>query len=505
MSNENNKSISDIMNFATAFQQSQKGSGDLEQNVNDSIERIKVSAKDSVALKDEYGNSLTATGTKDKIETFTNYGFSNDTLNWTLWTALYNDSWVFKRAIDKPSQDCVRTGITLSGNVDKKNVYKDLKKFRFDLIQILQWGALYGGSVGVVMLDNLKDEDYSKPLNVDKLKKSKAIKLYVTDRWYGVGVISADTVTDMTSLDFGKPKMYDITFADGHSMRVHHDYILRYEHRIAPKLIKTGQLQGWGYAEGAHIINELSRDDKLKSAIHSLVNKALIEVVKMSGMRGVFMGADSDNEQQLRKRLEMVNWARTFNSLTLLDKDDDYQQNEFSGLSGLSDLLEKNMWLVSAALEMQGVLYGDLKQGFSNDEDALERYDETILNRCDSYYRPVVEKLVWLLYKKYDINEPVEFTFNSLQLKKHDKEQMESLKAFIDLLSSLLGDGVIDGQQYARILQTYNKDGIIDFSFTDEELNNIKKNEEESFEGIDLDNLTEEKTEKKTKLFGKKN
>ena len=82
---------------------------------------------------------------------------------------------------------------------------------------------------------------------------------------------------------------------------------------------------------------------------------------------------------------------------------------------------------------------------------------------------------------------------------------MESLKDFIDLLSSLLGDGVIDGQQYARILQTYNKDGIIDFSFTEEELNNIKKNEEESFEGIDLDNLTEEKTEKKTKLFGKKN
>lgn len=61
----------------------------------------------------------------------------------------------------------------------------------------------------------------------------------------------------------------------------------------------------------------------------------------------------------------MVNWGRNFNSLTFLDKDDEYQQNTYSGLAGLSDLLEKNMWLISAALEMQGVLYGDLKQGFS--------------------------------------------------------------------------------------------------------------------------------------------
>ena len=81
--------------------------------------------------------------------------------------------------------------------------------------------------------------------------------------------------------------------------------MLRYENRTAPQLIKCGQLQGWGYAEGSHILNELSRDDQLKSAITSLVNKSLIEVVKMSGMRGVFMGADKGNEEQLTKRLEI--------------------------------------------------------------------------------------------------------------------------------------------------------------------------------------------------------
>ena len=484
------KSISDLLQFTNVISNNKNFSGELEQNVKKTTDNIQKIIKDSVAINDQYGNTLTSTGSSDKVETFTTYGFDNDTLNWTLWTALYNDSWVFKRAIDKPSQDCVRCGITLNGSQDKTRVYDVLSLFRNDLIQLLQWGSLYGGSVGVLMFDNFNDNDYSKSLDIQKLKSAKSMRMYVTDRWYGVGVINSDTVTDMNNIDFGKPKYYSITFADGHTITVHHDYVLRYEHRIAPKLIKTGQLQGWGYAEGAHIINELSRDDKLKSSIQSLINKSLIEVVKMSGMRGVFMGADSDNETQLRKRLEMVNWARNFNSLTLLDKDDDYSQAQFSGLAGLSDLLEKNMWLISAALEMQGVLFGDLKNGFSTDEDALERYDETILNRCESYYRPVLTKLILILYKKFDITDTVSYTFNSLQYKKHDKEKMEALKFYIDLLSQLLTDGIIDSQKYAKLLQQYSETGEVNFSFSDDELVKIKSDEESEMENIDLDNLT---------------
>lgn len=442
-----------------------------------------------ISLNDAYGNSLTSTGTDDKVQSFTNYGFSNDTLNWPLWLALYNDSWVFRRAIDKPSVDTVRCGITLTLKDSKKKdlVLKDLKKYRSDLINLLQWGALFGGSVAICMFDNLKDEDYSKPLNAVKIRNSKAMRMYVTDRWYGVSTVNDDTVTSMKSLDFGKPKMYRISFADGKTIDVHCSYVLRYEHRTAPKLVKNGQLQGWGYAEGAHILNELSRDDQLKASIQSLINKALIEVIKMSGMRGVFMGQDTESENQLRKRLEMVNWGRTYNSLTFLDKEDEYQEHGFTGLTGLADLLEQNMWLISAALEMQGVLYGDLKQGFSNDTDALERYDETILNRADNYYRPVLEKLLSILYKKYDINEPIEFEFNSLLIKKHDAERMDGLQKFQQLLSGLLADGVLTAVKYAKIIQNFIDKNEINFGFDDEYLKEIENNIKEEMENIDLD------------------
>lgn len=458
------------------------------------VEKLKDELKDSevlrASLKDEYGNSLLSIGNDDKVATFTNYGFDNSTLNYLLWLALYNDSWVFKRAIDKPAQDCIRCGVTLNSHgEDVSEIDRLLRSYRPDLTQLLMWGALFGGSIACMMFNNISDEEYAHPMDYEKIRQSKIMKMYVVDRWYGVSPTYDDVVSNMNDIDFGKPKYYDVTFADGHTMRLHHSYVLRYEHRTAPKLIKNGQLQGWGYAEGSHIINELSRDDKLKASIQSLIDKSLIEVIKMSGMRGIFMGADKENQEQLTKRLEMVNWGRNFNSLTFLDSDDEYQQNTYSGLTGLSDLLEKNMWLIASSLEMQGILFGDLKGGFSNDTEALERYDEVIQCRNESYTRPIYEKLINVLYKMKGINEKVDFEFNSLLIKQHDEQKVVNLTSFSTLLTELLNNGVINLKQYAKSLQTYIATNKVDLYITDEDIEKLDDKMEEELEGIDLDTM----------------
>lgn len=439
----------------------------FEDALNDHRASIIDRAKQSVVINDEYGNSLLAVGNKDKVDQFNNYTFENDTLNWALWLALYNDSWVFRRAIDKPAQDMVRAGVSLSGEGDKTNVYRLLKAHRDNFIQLLQWGALFGGSVACMMFDNVKEEEYAKAMRVDQLRKSKKMTMYITDRWYGLQP-SPNTVTNMRDIDYGKPASYKVTLANGHQVKFHHSWVLRYEHRNAPPFIKRGMLQNWGYAEGAHIINELCRDEKLKSSIQSLVNKALIEVIKMDGMRGIFMGADKENQEQLKKRLEMVNWGRDFNSLTFLDTNDEYQMNGFSGLAGLADILQQNMWLISSALEMQGVLFGDLKNGFSVDSTALERYDDTINGRCETYLRPVYEKFLRVCYNMLGIRESVEFTFNSLLTREKTEKQVEDLGRFQTLCSSMLSDGIITPVQYAKAMQTYAANGTIDFGFDDD-------------------------------------
>ena len=394
----------------------QKASSDVESQLTTNIKETANAIKASFG--DAYENLLNGTGAQDKNLAFTKYIMTNNTLNYMLWLTMYNDSWVFRTAIDRPARDEIRAGISISNNSikedDKKSIMDFYQSKSSDLIDILKWGALFGGSIGVVMFDTLKDEDYSKPMsqNLSKIKNFKSIRIYTTDRWFGVSSSDA-TVKSMNSLDFGKPTSYNITFANGTSLKVHHDYILRYEHRNAPKLLKTGLLQGWGYAEGAHIIQELVRDDQLKADVLSLVNKSLIEVIKMDGMKGLFMSSDSKVQEQLNKRLEMVNWGRNFNSLTFLDTNDAYETGGFSNFSGLSDLLEKNLWLVAAALEMQGVLFGELKGGLSNESDAYERYAEVILSRCEELVRPVVTKLLTIYYKAKGYTVKPKFSFNS--------------------------------------------------------------------------------------------
>lgn len=438
------------------------------------VEKIVDSANHSIMVNDHYRNTLTSTGTADKVESFTSYGFNNDSLNWPLWLALYNDSWVFRRAIDKPAQDEITCGITIHGKSDYSKVYDLFERNKDKLIDILKWGALFGGSIGVLLFENISDEEMSQPLSLEKIK-GKRFKIYVTDRWYGVSS-SYETVENMSDIDFGKPAMYNISFADGKTYNVHHSYVLRYEHRNAPQLIKTGQLQGWGYAEGAHILNELSRDDQLKSAITSLVNKSLIEVIKMSGMRGVFMGTDAGNEEQLRKRLEMVNWARSYNSLTLLDKDDDYIQHQFSGLNGLSQLLEINMWLIAAALEMQGVLFGDLKGGLSQESDAFHRYAITIKNRCNSLARPVLQKFLQICFAVCDIDERVKFDFDSLEKDVELNAKIESMKNFTGYIQNLLDSQLIDKFSAISAIENYITNGTINIQF-DKDFKDVVKTE----------------------------
>ena len=450
----------------------------IQTGLKDHRDAITGMIKDSKPFKDGYSNTLTSSGDANMVETFTNYGLDNSPLNYPLWTALYNDSWTFKRAIDKPAQDEVNCGFILQGDADFSKVYKQYDTDKKILTELLQWGALYGGAIGIFMFDGIKDEEYAHPINKTKIKGRK-FKIYVTDRWYGCSCTTDKTVTNMKDIDFGLPMYYNVTFANGKSFKIHHSWVLRYEHRTAPRLIKNGMLQGWGYPEGCHILNELSRDDKLKSAIQSLIDKSLIEVVKMKGMRGVFMGTlNKQNQEQLTARLEMVNWARNFNSLTLLDSSDEYSMNTFSGISGLSEMLEKNMWLISAALEMQGILYGDLRGGFSQASDDMDRYATTIKNRCDHYFRPVLKKYLKIVFIANDIKEDVDFDFKYINQVKQNVDISDAISKFTSTIQSMLNSGFISKYQGARALKEFINDQRVNIAIDEEYLNKLKFEEQ---------------------------
>ena len=102
MSEENkNYSNSKVIAMIKEIQLKDSERKTLEDSSEEKIEKLVDLGNSSEAMKssihDHYGNTLSSIGTDDKVQSFTNYGFSNDTLNWPLWLALYNDSCGFKR------------------------------------------------------------------------------------------------------------------------------------------------------------------------------------------------------------------------------------------------------------------------------------------------------------------------------------------------------------------------------------------------------------------------
>lgn len=433
-------------------------------------------------IKDSYTNSVLGIGNADHLEQFSDYTFENTSLNWFLWLALYNESWVFRRVIDKPSQDMIRPGISLKGTEDFSKVYQALDLLKPDLINALKWSKLFGGSVMVLLFKGISFEDMESPIydKWSKIENTKYVKSYVTDRWFGCNPSIDDIVSNLSNDDFGLPKYYDIQFADGTTHKIHHSWVLRFENRGAPNLIKTGMLQGWGYAEGQHIFHELSRDEKLKNSIQSLVDKSLIEVIQMPGMTGIFMGAESGNKKLLEARLNMVNWGRNFNSLTFLDKDDVYQQHTFSGVNGLADLLEINMRQIAAAVEMPNVLFGDLSNGFTSDDQALERYDEKIQNDNETYLRKPLTKLIKILYKIYGIgSKSYAFSFNSIIAEKKNQKRLDDINSLIDTCKKLVDEGVMSTDDEAKTIMEFINTDSVNFQFTNKNKYALEKANEE--------------------------
>ena len=138
----------------------------LEDQLGDTLDNIRQVAGKSapVTVADHFGNIITSTGTDDKIASFNTYGFDNDTLNWTLWMALYNDSWVFRRAIDKPSQDEINCGISIHGDKDYSKIYK-----AYDSVCIISIDDEFFKRITVYTVKKIKDEESHRVMYFDDI------------------------------------------------------------------------------------------------------------------------------------------------------------------------------------------------------------------------------------------------------------------------------------------------------------------------------------------------
>src|SRR5690606_30549322 len=181
-------------------------------------------------------------------------------------------------------------------------------------------------------------------------------------------------------------------------------------------------------------------DEKIKSMISSLLSKYNLEIVKSSGMKAYMTGRlTKEMESNLDRKLEMINRYRHFNSMMFLDKDDDYQRLDGSGVGQLYNLIDSEARSVAGAANMpQVLLYGDQQKGLSgNAWDDLRMWEDHLQSERNAKLRKPIEKIsTWILKWMQVEYTDFEIKFNS-SLPKTMNEKIEEARSLIDLYTQL--------------------------------------------------------------------
>ena len=423
---------------------------------------------------DAYSNNALLIGQADTFSNFDQYNLNMMLYAWPMWTSLYTSSWAFAKIIDRTGSDMIRNGwkisvtpdrtyefINLKGKMYRKDitpeydmtkVYKKQSAIISHIVNAVKWMLLYGGSV-VCLLDNSIEDIREYENELTDLPKGTKLNFIVADRWQGV-VASSEMVTDDESPDFNTPKYYSVRTPGGEFYRFHHTRVARFVNGELPAFLRT-MLMGWGLPIGTRIYNEITRDEKIKNMITSLLSKYNLEIVQTSGMKAYMHGElTPEMEANLDYKLAMINRYRHFNSMMFLDKDDAYQRLD-GNVGGLYQLFDSNTRAVTGAASMPVVLlYGDQTSGLSGSSfDDLRLWDDHLNSERGSKLRKPVEKITrWLLMSEGIPIENFSITFNS-SLPKTMNERIDETRAVLDMYNQLMSMKLYDREMVVAELK----------------------------------------------------
>lgn len=472
-------------------------------------------------LTDNFGNPRMKIGNADSNLTWSKWQYTRTFLDWFLWTTLYTQSWVFRNGVDKKS-DATVADLEIASDAEPTDINNVITLYDFyksDLKYLLKQGMIYGGAASAMLIEGMMFNTEDQ-LEVSKIKKGAKMSLYTKDRWQGLQWEDTAGYEALGTHDFGKHKYYKfyITSDTGQNIEFtkhHYSRVLRCGNRAAVQFTKY-QLTGWDLPEGQHLLDELTRDETTRASIASLISKALIEVIKMPGVRGLFSGISGDlgsqnisSRQELEARIKAVTDYRNFNNLSFMDKEDEYSQFQLANISGLADILAQQRRATSGAMEIpEMILYGSAdtkglifqQDGSSTPE--IEIYQQILNNRQDYILRPIMDKLLpvlWRIATGKDMPEGT--TYNFLPIFKESQNiRLERAGLIVNNAEKMKNMGVYSAKDVAIEVRQHSKSTGFGTNLTDDIINSLP-DDRQSSEDVKIANTTNaiDETEKDSK------
>lgn len=349
------------------------------------------------------------------------YGYTPLTRNRQELEFMYRGSWIVRQAVSVPADDMTRAGVDFSGlgrelGPDGQEIERDPVRLQNLLERLNIWGALastirwarlYGGAIGVIMIEG---QDLSAPLDPETVTKGQLKGILPLDRW---ALAPSSQLVNVLGPDFGKPVGYAVTAGRGNDLTnrwIHHTRVIRLEGNDLPYYQRQAEM-GWGMSVVETFHDRLVAFDSVTLGMAQLVYKAHLRTYKMKDLRANIATGGKAFAAALTQ-VDMVRRYQTNEGMSLIDANDEIESSSYT-FGGLSDVIIQMSQQIAGAIDMPVVkLFGMSPAGFSTGETDLRSYNDNIHLAQERDLRRPMEVVAHLAFRsEFGEAPPPEFRF----------------------------------------------------------------------------------------------
>jgi uncharacterized protein len=349
---------------------------------NQNSARLKA-ARSVSGLSQQTSDSFTNTqaqlgwGTNNQSSAST-YSLSYQSRNRIALEAAYRGSWVVRAAVDALPEDMTRAGIEMSGlEPDDISVLdRDMTSMAVwdALCDAGKWANLYGGCLAVMLIEG---QDFSTPLDPDRIAKGQFKGLLILDRWM-ISPPIGDVVTDYGP-DMGRPVYYNVIadYAAIPKAKIHYSRVIRLDGMDLPFYQRVSE-NGWGLSVLEPMWDRLIAFDSASVGAGQLIYKAHLRTMSIDGLRDI-IATGGPMLAGLKAQIEFIRLAQSNEGITVVDAKDKFEAHQYS-FAGLSDMLLQFAQQLCGALGMPFTrLFGQSPTGLgATGEGEMKQWHEKV-------------------------------------------------------------------------------------------------------------------------------
>lgn len=413
-------------------------------------------------------------GTPNLLEG-TEYSLQRLSRDFNQLNALYRESWIIRRIIDVIPSDMLKNWITITSGIDpdvEKKLSISLRRTQFidKLKRGMQWGRLYGGALGVMLVKH-QGYDLSQPLRLDWIMPGDFAGLLIFDRWNGVNP-SSELIEDISDPDYGYPKYYTVTDpAGGGSVKIHHSRVIRFTGNTLPFWEEIAEMQ-WGASVVESVFDELKKRDNVSWNIAQLTFMANIRVLKMQDLGQLLAATDSESQAELLRTLEAQNMLLNNMGMQVMDAADGLETHQYT-FGGLADCYQQFIMDISGAAEIPVTkLFGRSPSGLNaTGESDLQNYYDMIAEKQEAVLRPILNKVLppFIISTIGSLPEDFDFDFDPVA-EPTDKERADLAKCGTDNVVAAYNAGLISQRTALQELKQQSERTGVWTNITDEDI-----------------------------------